>query len=69
MLDSEFVEKLVGGFIHGGLAHSEEGLVTQGLSVVSNQEGGDVEGVVSSSDIEAGVVVPESIGPGDVGLS
>ena len=69
MLDSKFVEKLVGGFIHGGLAHSEEGLVTQGLSVVSYQESGDVKCVVSSSDVEARVVVPESIGPGDVGLS
>ena len=69
VLDSQFVKKLIGSLNHSGLTHSEESFVTQSLSVMGDEEGGNVEGIVSSSDVEEGVVIPEGVGSGGVSLT
>ena len=69
VLDSQFVKKCVGSLDHSGLTHSEESFVAQSFSVVGDEKGRDVEGVVSSPDVEEGVVVPEGVGSGGVGLT
>lgn len=66
---SEFSDELFAASAQNSLTSSVESLVIQGLPMVRDEKGRDVQGLVSVSEQDVGFDIPDGVGSGVTGLS